>query len=100
MGNAQIPLIIPLYAFLSAFMQGENNPMSQETTKVQQHLVQSSHFSTATSPEVTASQHLRKRKSSAQPLLLSVSDVATLLGVCRQTVYNYMYHEGLPSISV
>src|SRR5205807_880499 len=70
------------------------------TTKVQQHLVQPSHFSTATSPEVTASQHVRKSKSSAQPLLLSVSDVATLLGVCRQTVYNYMYHEGLPSISV
>lgn len=42
----------------------------------------------------------RKKVSTAQPLLLSVADVAVMLGVCRQTVYSYIYHEGLPSISV
>ena len=42
---------------------------------------------------------MRKTKASkAQPLLLSVADVAIMLGVCRQTVYNYMYFEGLPSL--
>ncbi len=40
----------------------------------------------------------RKKVSTAQPLLLSVTDVAIQLGVCRQTVYNYIYHEGLPSM--
>lgn len=40
----------------------------------------------------------RKKVSAAQPLLLSVADVAVQLGVCRQTVYNYIYHEGLPSM--
>ncbi len=40
----------------------------------------------------------RKRVSTVKPLLLSVADVAILLGVCRQTVYNYIYYEGLPSI--
>lgn len=35
-----------------------------------------------------------------QPLLLSMADVATRLGVCRQTVYTYVYCEGLPSIKV
>ena len=39
-----------------------------------------------------------KRVSTAQPLLLSVSDVAIQLGVCRTTVYQYIYHEGLPSM--
>ena len=42
----------------------------------------------------------RKRASIAQPLLLSIADVAIQLGVCRQTVYTYIYHEGLPSIKV
>lgn len=42
----------------------------------------------------------RKRISTAQPLLLSVPDVAVQLGVCRQTVYNFIYREGLPSILV
>jgi excisionase family DNA binding protein len=37
---------------------------------------------------------------SAQKFLLSVADVAIHLGVCRQTVYNYIYHEGMPSIKV
>ncbi len=39
-----------------------------------------------------------KRVSTAQPLLLSVTDVAIQLGVCRTTVYKYIYHEGLPSM--
>ncbi len=42
----------------------------------------------------------RKKISTAQPLLLSVQDVAIQLGVCRQTVYSYIYREGLPSIVV
>ena len=41
-----------------------------------------------------------KSLSVAQPLLLSIVDVAFQLGVCRQTVYTYIYHEGLPSIKV
>ena len=40
----------------------------------------------------------RKKVSTVQPLLLSVADVAIQLGVCRTTVYNYIYHEGLPSM--
>lgn len=39
-----------------------------------------------------------KRVSTAQPLLLSVTDVAIQLGVCRTTVYRYIYYEGLPSM--
>lgn len=42
----------------------------------------------------------RKKASVVQPLLLSISDVAIWLGVCRQTVYTYIYREGLPSIKV
>jgi len=42
----------------------------------------------------------KKRPSIVQPLLLSIADVAVQLGVCRQTVYTYIYHEGLPSIKV
>ena len=42
----------------------------------------------------------RKKMSTVQPLLLSVADVAILLGVCRNTVYSYIYCEGLPSIVV
>jgi excisionase family DNA binding protein len=42
----------------------------------------------------------KKRISTVQPYLLSVSDVAVQLGVCRQTVYNLIYREGLPSIQV
>ena len=41
-----------------------------------------------------------KSVSVVQPLLLSVADVALQLGVCRQTVYTYIYHEGLPTIKV
>ncbi len=42
----------------------------------------------------------QKRQSVVQPLLLSIADVAVQLGVCRQTIYTYIYHEGLPSIKV
>lgn len=42
----------------------------------------------------------KKRVSAVQPLLLSVADVAVQLGVCRQTVYNYIYAEGLPSMKI
>ena len=42
----------------------------------------------------------RKKVSLVQPMLLSIADVAIQLGVCRQTVYTYIYHEGLPSIKV
>ena len=41
-----------------------------------------------------------KKVSTAQPLLLSVQDVAIQIGVCRQTIYSYIYREGLPSIVV
>ena len=42
----------------------------------------------------------KKRVSVVQPLLLSIADVAIQLCVCRQTVYTYIYREGLPSIKV
>ncbi len=42
----------------------------------------------------------QKKQSTAQPLLLTVSDVAIQLGVCRATVYNLMYNKGLPSVTV
>jgi excisionase family DNA binding protein len=38
--------------------------------------------------------------SSTKKLLLSVADVAIHLGVSRQTVYNYIYFEGMPSIKI
>ena len=40
----------------------------------------------------------RKKLSTVQPLLLSIADVAIQLGVCRTTVYKYIYNEGLPSM--
>jgi excisionase family DNA binding protein len=40
----------------------------------------------------------RKKQPTAQPLLLTIPDVAIQLGVCRATVYNLIYHEGLPSV--
>lgn len=43
---------------------------------------------------------VRKRVSTAQQLLLTIPDVAIQLGVCRQTVYNFIYREGLPTILV
>jgi excisionase family DNA binding protein len=44
------------------------------------------------------SQH--KKLPTTQPFLLSIAEVAIQLGVCRQTVYNLIYHQGLPTISV
>jgi excisionase family DNA binding protein len=41
-----------------------------------------------------------KKELGGQLSLLSVQEVATVLGVCRQTVYAYIYREGLPSILV
>ncbi len=40
----------------------------------------------------------RKKMPTAQPLLLTIPDVAVQLGVCRGTVYNLIYHQGLPSV--
>ena len=42
----------------------------------------------------------RKKISTAHQIYLSVADVAIQLGVCRQTVYNYLYQEGLPTITL
>lgn len=42
----------------------------------------------------------RKRISTVQPLLLTIPDVAVMLGVCRATVYNLIYRQGLPSMIV
>ncbi|MDQ6662315.1 MAG: helix-turn-helix domain-containing protein [Chloroflexota bacterium] len=42
----------------------------------------------------------RKKQSTAQPLLLTVPDVAIQLGVCPATVYNLMNRKGLPSVKV
>lgn len=42
----------------------------------------------------------RKKMISAQPLLLTIPDVAITLGVCRATVYNLIYRKGLPSITL
>lgn len=40
----------------------------------------------------------RKQALTAQPLLLTIPDVAVTLGVCRATVYNLIYRKGLPTI--
>ncbi len=40
----------------------------------------------------------RKKLSTAQPLLLTIPDVAIKLGVCRATVYNLIYRKGLPTM--
>ena len=40
----------------------------------------------------------RKKPSTAQPLLLTIPDVAIRLGVCRATVYNLIYRKGLPTM--
>jgi excisionase family DNA binding protein len=42
----------------------------------------------------------RKQVPSAQPLLLTIPDVAVTLGVCRATVYNLIYRKGLPTIAL
>jgi excisionase family DNA binding protein len=40
----------------------------------------------------------RKKQPQTQTLLLTIPDVAIMLGVCRATVYNLIYHKGLPTI--
>src|SRR6266536_2577475 len=40
----------------------------------------------------------RKKVSMAQPVLLTIPDVAVQLGVCRTTVYNLINHNGLPFV--
>ncbi|MGI9057663.1 MAG: helix-turn-helix domain-containing protein [Ktedonobacteraceae bacterium] len=40
----------------------------------------------------------RKNPTVVQPLLLSVSDVAIQLGVCRNTVYKLMRCNNLPTV--
>jgi excisionase family DNA binding protein len=42
----------------------------------------------------------QKKLPTAQPLLLTIPDVAIELGVCRATVYNLIYRRGLPSITL
>jgi excisionase family DNA binding protein len=39
-----------------------------------------------------------KKAVTVQKTLLSVAEVAAMLGVCRTTVYTYIYSEGLPSM--
>jgi len=40
----------------------------------------------------------KKQPSTVQPLLLTIPQVATILGVCPATVYNLIYKEGLPTV--
>jgi excisionase family DNA binding protein len=40
----------------------------------------------------------RKKQLTAQPLLLTVPEVAIQLGVCRTTVYHLIYQRGLPTV--
>jgi len=42
----------------------------------------------------------RKQVPSAQPLLLTIPDVAVTLGVCRATVFNLIYRKRLPTITL
>lgn len=42
----------------------------------------------------------RKQALTAQPLLLTIPDVAVTLGVCRATVYNLIHRKGLPTITL
>ena len=42
----------------------------------------------------------KKQPPPAQPVLLSVAEVAVQLGVCRQTVYNLIYDGSLPSVKI
>jgi excisionase family DNA binding protein len=42
----------------------------------------------------------RKKLSTAQPVLLTIPDVAVQLGVCRTTVYNLINRNGLPSVTL
>ncbi len=41
-----------------------------------------------------------KRAPRTQPVYLTVAEVAILLGVCRQTIYNMIDYESLPTIRI
>ncbi len=41
-----------------------------------------------------------KRVPRTQPVYLTIMEVAIILGVCRQTVYNMIDHEGLPTLTI
>lgn len=42
----------------------------------------------------------KKKIPRTQPVYLTVIEVAIVLGVCRQTVYNMIDREGLPTIRI
>ncbi len=41
-----------------------------------------------------------KKIPRTQPVYLTVMEVAIMLGVCRQTIYNMIDREGLPTITI
>lgn len=41
-----------------------------------------------------------KKVPRTQPVYLTIMEVAIMLGVCRQTVYNMIDREGLPTITI
>lgn len=41
-----------------------------------------------------------KKVPRTQPVYLTIVEVAIMLGVCRQTIYNMIDSEGLPTISI
>jgi excisionase family DNA binding protein len=41
-----------------------------------------------------------KKIPRTQPVYLTIMEVAIMLGVCRQTVYNMIDREGLPTITI
>lgn len=41
-----------------------------------------------------------KKTPRTQPVYLTVIEVAIMLGVCRQTIYNMIDREGLPTIKI
>lgn len=41
-----------------------------------------------------------KKVPRTQPVYLTIMEVAIMLGVCRQTIYNMIDREGLPTITI
>ena len=41
-----------------------------------------------------------KKVPRTQPVYLTIIEVAIILGVCRQTIYNMIEREGLPTITI
>lgn len=41
-----------------------------------------------------------KKAPRTQPMYLTVMEVAIMLGVCRQTIYNMIDRDGLPTITI